>query len=92
MLTLDHVKCYCRGGSNDASNLVTACKRCNSSRGKRNLRVFCRSVAAYLNHGLRADKIERHVRNSSRRTIDIAAAQKLISLRGGWKAALENTK
>ena len=32
-LTLDHLKTHFRGGSNEAGNLVTACKRCNSSRG-----------------------------------------------------------
>ena len=87
-LTLDHLKCYCRGGSNEASNLVTACQRCNSSRGKRSVRAFCRSVAAYLNHGIAAEEIEHHVRNSARRSIDISAAQNLISRRGGWKQAL----
>ena len=88
MLTLDHLKCHSRGGSNGAANLVTACKRCNSSRGTRSVRAFCRSVALYLNHGVEADAIERHVRNSSRRTIDITAAQNLILRRGGWKQAL----
>ena len=87
-LTLDHLKCHSRGGSNGASNLATACKRCNSSRGTRSVRAFCRSVAAYLNHGVEADEIERHVRNSARRSIDVAAAQNLIARRGGWKQAL----
>ena len=87
-LTLDHLKCHSRGGSNGAVNLVTACKRCNSSRGARSVRAFCRSVTAYLNHGIAAEEIERHVRNTSRRTIDITAAQDLISRRGGWKKAL----
>ena len=87
-LTLDHLQCHSRGGSNAAANLVTACKRCNSSRGTRSVRSFCRSVALYLNHGVEADAIERHVRNSSRRTIDILAARNLISRRGGWRQAL----
>ena len=43
---------------------------------------FCRSVALYLNHGeVEADAIERHVRNSARRAIDIPAAQNLIARR-----------
>ena len=87
-LTLDHLKTHFRGGSNEPANLVTACKRCNSSRGKRSVRAFCRSVAAYLNHGVESDEIERHVRNSARRTIDITASKNLISRRGGWKQAL----
>jgi 5-methylcytosine-specific restriction endonuclease McrA len=32
-LTLDHVKPRCRGGRNDASNLVAACRSCNRSKG-----------------------------------------------------------
>jgi len=31
-LTLDHVRPKSRGGSNEASNLVTACKSCNCAR------------------------------------------------------------
>ena len=88
MLTLDHLKCHSRGGSNGAANLVTACKRCNSSRGTRSVRAFCRSVALYLNHGVKAEGIERQVRNAARRTIDLGGAQALISRRGGWKQVL----
>lgn len=32
-VTLDHLLPRSAGGKNDATNLVTACKRCNSSRG-----------------------------------------------------------
>jgi 5-methylcytosine-specific restriction endonuclease McrA len=32
-LTLDHVRPRCRGGRNDASNLVAACRECNRSKG-----------------------------------------------------------
>jgi 5-methylcytosine-specific restriction endonuclease McrA len=31
-VTLDHLVCRVYGGSNDATNLITACKSCNSSR------------------------------------------------------------
>lgn len=31
-LTLDHVRCHSDGGSNSESNLVLACRSCNSSR------------------------------------------------------------
>lgn len=34
-LTLDHLRPHSKGGSNEASNLVTACLRCNSARGNR---------------------------------------------------------
>lgn len=91
-LTLDHLKTHFRGGSNEAGNLVTACKRCNSSRGTRSVRAFCRSVAVYLNHGLQADEIERHVRNSARRTINTIQAKSIISQRGEWKKALHGDR
>lgn len=32
-ITLDHVVPRSRGGSNEASNLFTACRSCNSARG-----------------------------------------------------------
>lgn len=35
LATLDHVLPRTRGGSNDASNLVTACAECNEARGDR---------------------------------------------------------
>jgi hypothetical protein len=34
-VTLDHLNCRTHGGSNEATNLITACKSCNSSRGAR---------------------------------------------------------
>jgi 5-methylcytosine-specific restriction endonuclease McrA len=34
-INLDHLRCRCNGGGNEASNLVTICKRCNSSRGSK---------------------------------------------------------
>jgi hypothetical protein len=88
-LTLDHLTPYSKGGSNDASNLITCCHRCNSSRGNRALRTFCRSVAGYLNHGITAEQILSHVTNSRRRTLDVEAAKELISRRGGFTAALK---
>lgn len=39
-LTLDHLLAYQLGGSNCHTNLVTACKWCNSSKGKKLLEEF----------------------------------------------------
>src|SRR5690606_28285985 len=50
-LALDHVRPHSKGGTNEPTNLVTACMRCNSSRGDRPVRTFARAVAEYLNHG-----------------------------------------
>lgn len=87
-LTLDHIRPVALGGDNEASNLVTACHRCNSSRGKRSVPVFARAVAEYLNHGVTADEIVRHVRRTVRRTINVRAARELIARRGSVAAAI----
>lgn len=39
-ITLDHVRCESDGGSNDASNLITACRACNCSRQDKPLARF----------------------------------------------------
>ena len=81
-LTLDHLKPHSRGGHNHESNLVTACERCNKSRGVRTVRGFARAVAEYLNGGVTAAEIERHVRNCSRRSLPMAEARAMIARRG----------
>lgn len=48
-MTLDHLTPYSMGGSNDQTNLVTCCHRCNSSRGNRDWKEFAESVAQYYN-------------------------------------------
>jgi len=87
-LTLDHLTAYSRGGSNEATNLVTCCSRCNSSRGNRPWRQFAASVAIYLNHGIKAEQIIQHISRTRRRVLDLNAAKELIALRGGFSAAL----
>jgi 5-methylcytosine-specific restriction endonuclease McrA len=39
-LTLDHIRPWSKGGCNHATNLVTSCKTCNSSRGNRPVTDF----------------------------------------------------
>jgi len=39
-LTLDHVKPWSLGGKNTPSNLVTACRHCNCSRGAKKLTEY----------------------------------------------------
>jgi 5-methylcytosine-specific restriction endonuclease McrA len=89
-LTLDHLIPHSKGGSNDQSNIITACFTCNSSRGSRSWSKFAAKVAAYLN----IDKavIVRHIRNCRSRKLDVAAAKNLIALRGGFTAALKGSK
>lgn len=91
-LTLDHLRPDSKGGCNHETNLVTCCHRCNSSRGNRSVRGFCRVVAAYINHGVKAEDIERHVRNCSARSLKSfkVEASKLIARRGSAAKALAN--
>lgn len=87
-LTLDHVRPHSRGGSNAPSNLITACKRCNSARGNRSLMAFARAVADYLDHGVQAEEIVAHVRRTVRRTLPRAEARELLARRGTVARAL----
>jgi hypothetical protein len=87
-LTLDHCVPYSKGGGNHETNLVTSCLSCNSSRGKRSLRAFARSVASYLNHGIESVDILTHVRRCRARKLDMNEAQSLIERRGGFSEAV----
>jgi hypothetical protein len=91
-LTLDHVRPHSKGGKNGATNLVTACKRCNDSRGARPLYEFCDAVAIYLDHGIESITIYEHVAKQRRAPIDVAAAKKLIAARGSVAKVLSNLK
>lgn len=87
-LTLDHLRAFDSSGSNNATNLVTCCHRCNSARGKRSWKAFAGKVAEYLNHGIKAQHIVSHIERTRYRVLDIAGAKALIAARGGFTAAL----
>lgn len=90
VLTLDHFKPYSKGGSNHESNLFTACRRCNSSRGTRSVAGFCKTVVAYIG-GRKADDVLTFIMNTRRRTLDVTAAKALIAARGGFTAAVRSS-
>lgn len=92
VLTLDHLRPHVRGGGNDATNLVTACKRCNDSRGARPLKQFVAVVAEYLDHGVMAKHILAHVEACRHRKLDLITAKALIARRGGAFAALRSRR
>lgn len=89
-LSLDHIKPDSKGGTNDATNLVTSCTKCNSSRGNRPLALFARAVAEYLNNGITDKDIVRHVRNCARRTLSRGEAKAMIARRGTAAKVLAN--
>lgn len=88
-LTLDHLKCHVNGGGTDATNLVTACLRCNSSRGCRPVKRFAAAIAEYLNHGVTATIVLARIREAVRRPLDVKSAKALIERRGGFQAAVK---
>ncbi len=87
-VTLDHIKPRSKGGTHHETNLVTACTRCNASRGDRTVNKFAQSVAQYLNQEIDPKDITRHVHNTTRKTLDVAGAKAIIAARGGWMEAL----
>jgi hypothetical protein len=81
-LQLDHVVPVEQRGGNGAENLATSCDRCNQAKADRNLAEFVRATAAYLNNGIQAIDIHKHVLACLKRPLDIAAAKALIAQRG----------
>lgn len=92
VLSLDHVIPVSKGGMNCSKNLVTACRRCNSNRGDRDVAEFAQAVAQYLNHGVKAEEIVDSIEKKLSQPIDIGEALKVIERRGSWQAALKESK
>lgn len=88
--TLDHLKLYSQGGSNRATNLVTCCVRCNSSRGKRSWRSFAEDAATFLD--LEPERIISFIQKTRRRKFNLAAAKQMIDQRGGFSAVMKGEK
>jgi 5-methylcytosine-specific restriction endonuclease McrA len=94
-LTLDHlVPCndLPNGGNHKPVNLITACERCNKSRGTRKVADFAKAVAEYLNHDANADSIVAHIAACTARDPKPfrVQAKALIALRGTCKKVLDN--
>lgn len=90
IFTLDHLKPHAKGGSNHESNLVTCCKHCNDSRGKRAQVTFARAVAMYVNHGLTKADILGRIRIVTRRSLVpyLVEAAALLEKHGGFSQAM----
>lgn len=91
-LTLDHLTPHSKGGTNEATNLVTCCHRCNSTRGNRETRRFAADVAGYLGHDVTADEIMAHILKTS--TTPLAGfrqeAKAMIARRGSAARVLSS--
>ena len=64
VLTLDHIVPCELGGDNKATNLVTACRSCNSSKRALPLGQF---LMVLQDRGVDTDAVKKNVRNASRR-------------------------
>jgi len=88
-LTLDHITPLSRRGTNRETNLVTACLRCNSSRGNRKLEEFVEAVAAYLNHGVKSEDLLTFIHETRKRKLDLAQAKGILARRAGFAEAIK---
>jgi|SoiMethySBSTD1v2_1073268.scaffolds.fasta_scaffold50154_4 hypothetical protein len=61
VLTLDHLIPKSHGGSNEPSNLVSACRACNCSRGNRSWKRFAPGGAAQRIYRLTAQPLDLNV-------------------------------
>ena len=87
-LTLDHLAPRINGGENKAENLITACHRCNSAKGKRPWKEFAKTVANYK--GSNVSLIIRHIRLEIKRKLPLEEAKKLIFQRNGLQNILQS--
>jgi 5-methylcytosine-specific restriction endonuclease McrA len=67
-LTLDHVVPQWLGGTNDAANLVTACRCCNSSKGTLSIRGFMAFLRA---KGVDTAAIPRRIRRLTNKALNL---------------------
>lgn len=63
VLTIDHVRARNNGGHNHHTNLVTACRRCNSSRQDKPIKKWCDEKC------LDYQSVRRRIRNAVRRKL-----------------------
>ena len=87
-LSLDHLKPYSKGGSNDQTNLVTCCSKCNSSRQDRPWTVFANKVAGYVN--VEKKQIVNHINACRRRKLNTKEAAKIMARRPNWTQLVQN--
>ena len=65
-LTLDHLKPVELGGTHRAANLVTACKTCNSAKGKKSLKGF---LGWLVEKGIGVEEVKARIRRHTARKL-----------------------
>jgi hypothetical protein len=71
--SIDHVVPRARGGSNEHTNLITCCARCNAKRNHRGVSEFAVELCKYGSYD--AAYLVRRVRNAQRRKLPIMRSQ-----------------
>lgn len=77
--TLDHIVPVTRGGDNSETNLVTACKRCNDSKGNKTAWEFIHRNTQPGKPNDRAIKIADHLRGLIATPINRTLAKAIIN-------------
>lgn len=77
-ITLDHVKPRGAGGSNDATNLVTACRKCNSGKGAKTLREFLNPEGRVVLQFL-VDEVNLRVKRQTRKRLNMELARWVVN-------------
>lgn len=88
VLTLEHLVPYSKGGALlEPTNLITACRSCNSARGNKALTAFVKANAGKW--GRNADCILSYIRRHRAMPIDTKASKALIVERGSCRKVLD---
>lgn len=88
VLTLDHLEPYSKGGALvDATNLMTACRSCNSSRGDQPFTRFVWDNAAKW--GREANCVLSYIRRHRAMPLDTKTSRQLIEARGTCRKVLD---
>lgn len=78
LLSLDHLLACELGGTNEASNLVTCCVSCNSSKRDLTMRAW---YAILRDRGVDTSAIATRIRRQIRIRLDLTEGRRLLSLR-----------
>ena len=89
-LALDHIKPHSQGGTNDASNLVTSCRPCNSIRGIASVKTHITNIARSKGHN--ALDIEKHIQDTRHKMVNVTLAKDILRNRSSWEDALAQPK
>jgi hypothetical protein len=84
MLTLDHVLACELGGDNAATNLVSCCGRCNSSKQDLPLTAWLERLA---DRGVNTENLPERIRAQTVKPLDMGEGRRLLALRKAARSA-----